>query len=313
MYQKCKEMKEFVQEGEFGSMNGTIIKAISSFYYVDTGKDNFVCKARGIFKKEKITPLVGDKVEFSIVEAEKKEGIVEKILPRKNTLLRPPVANVTHALLFFSVKEPEPNRSLIDRFIVLAQEQDLEITLCFSKTDLAMQGDLEELLRIYGNIAYRVIDISTYERKNLEQLKQCLKGNITVIAGPSGAGKSSFINTLNNDFCMKTGDVSDKIGRGRHTTRHVELLKIDENSWIADTPGFSSLSLEHIPYTELKEYFLEFHDYDMDCKFGYNCLHEHEPSCHVKKAVAEEKIAKERYESYLQLLNEIKNHNKRRG
>lgn len=291
---------------------GTIIKSISSFYTVDSQKGLYVCRARGIFKKMKQTLLVGDEVEFSITDEEKKEGVVDTILPRRNVLIRPPVANVSKALLFFSVKDPEPNRSLIDRFIVLAQEQDLDITLCFSKTDLDSEGNLEQLRKIYGSVGYHIVEISTYEKKNLDLLARELKGHITVIAGPSGAGKSSFINTLSENFAIKTGEVSEKIGRGRHTTRHVELLKIEEDSWIADTPGFSSLDLGHISSDHLKEYFIEFHDYDMDCRFQYDCIHYREPECKVIEAVESGKLSKERYESYLRLLNEIQEQEKRR-
>lgn len=291
---------------------GTVIKSISSFYTVDAQSGSYLCRARGIFKKMKQAVYVGDEVEFSLTDHNKKEGVIEAILPRRNMLIRPPVANVSKALLFFSIRDPEPNCSLIDRFIVLAEEQGLDITLCFSKTDLDSEGILDKLKKIYGGVGYPIVDISTYEKKNLDLLANELKGHITVIAGPSGAGKSSFINTLNNKFTIRTGEVSEKIGRGRHTTRHVELLKIDEDSWIADTPGFSSLELSHIPSSQLKEYFIEFHDYDIDCRFEYDCIHYKEPGCKVIEAVEREKLSKERYESYLQLLNEIQEQEKRR-
>lgn len=294
------------------NLQGIVVKSISSFYTVDTPVGRYVCKARGIFKKDKTLLLVGDKVEIRVTDEEEKEGIIEELFPRTNLLVRPPIANVTKALLFFSIKDPEPNRSLIDRFIVLASEQNLEVSLCFSKTDLDEDGRLDALAQIYKGLGYPFFDISTYEGRNIQELKNDLKGHITVIAGPSGAGKSSFINTLNEDFEIKTGKVSEKIGRGRHTTRHTELLKIDEDSWIADTPGFSSLSLEHIPSKELKEYFVEFHDYDIDCKFGYDCIHDKEPDCRVREALEQGRIGAERYESYKQLLKEIQEQEKRR-
>ena len=281
-------------------LEGIITKAISSFYSVDTEEGVFICKARGLFKNKKQSLLVGDKVNIVITDNVSKDGIIEKIIPRTNILIRPSIANVSHALLFFSIKNPDPNLSLIDRFIVLAQEQQLKITLCFSKVDLDDGTRLRKLLDIYKKVGYPVISISTYDNKNLEKLKNTLKSHITVIAGPSGAGKSSFINTLSQNFNIKTNSVSSKIGRGRHTTRHVELMRIGTDSWIADTPGFSSLSLSHIPYTELKEYFLEFHDYDLNCKFSNTCLHNKE-------------ISLERYQSYLQLLEEIKETERRKS
>lgn len=294
-------------------LEGIITKAISSFYSVDTEEGVFLCKARGLFKNKKQSLFVGDRVNIVITDNVAKEGVVEKIIPRTNILIRPSVANVSHALLFFSIKNPDPNLSLIDRFIVLAQEQELKITLCFSKADLDDGTKLQKLLDIYKNIGYPVISISTYDNKNLDELKSTLKNHITVIAGPSGAGKSSFINTLSKNFNIKTNSVSNKIGRGRHTTRHVELMRIEADSWIADTPGFSSLSLSHIPYNELKEYFLEFHDYDIDCKFSNTCLHYKEPGCCVIDAVKNNEISSERYQSYLQLLEEIKESERRKN
>ncbi len=294
-------------------LEGIITKAISSFYSVDTEEGVFLCKARGLFKNKKQSLLVGDRVNIVITDNVAKEGVVEKIIPRTNILIRPSVANVSQALLFFSIKNPDPNLSLIDRFIVLAQEQELKITLCFSKADLDDGTKLQKLLDIYKNIGYPIISISTYDNKNLDELKSTLKNHITVIAGPSGAGKSSFINTLSKNFNIKTNSVSNKIGRGRHTTRHVELMRIEADSWIADTPGFSSLSLSHIPYNELKEYFLEFHDYDIDCKFSNTCLHYKEPECCVIDAVKNNEISSERYRSYLQLLEEIKESERRKN
>ena len=294
-------------------LEGIITKAISSFYSVDTEEGVFICKASWLFKNKKQSLLVGDKVNIVIADNVAKEGIIEKIIPRTNILIRPSIANVSHALLFFSIKNPDPNLSLIDRFIVLAQEQQLKITLCFSKVDLDDGTRLRKLLEIYKKVGYPVISISTYDNKNLEELKNTLKSHITVIAGPSGAGKSSFINTLSQNFNIKTNSVSNKIGRGRHTTRHVELMRIGTDSWIADTPGFSSLSLSHIPYTELKEYFLEFHDYDLNCKFSNTCLHYKEPDCCVINAVKNKEISLERYQSYLQLLEEIKETERRKS
>lgn len=292
-------------------IKGVIIKGISSFYYVYVDGNIYECKARGNFKAEKIIPLVGDIVDISIIDEDEKKGVVEKIYPRKNSLVRPPIANIDKALLVFAIKDPNPNLSLIDRFIVLAQEAGLNIILCFTKADLDDSDRIENLKKIYSNVGYPVIFTSAVTGENIENIKNMIKDEIVVIAGPSGAGKSTLINTLG--FKVKTGEISEKLGRGKHTTRHVELLQIDGNSWIADTPGFSSLTLNHIPEEELKEYFIEFHEYDMDCKFGNKCLHYKEPGCEVKEAVDKELISKERYESYIQLLNEIKEYKMRRG
>lgn len=290
---------------------GLITKAISSFFYVYVDGCVYECKGRGNLKAEGIIPLTGDVATITVVDEVTKKAMVEKIEDRKNFLIRPPIANVGKALLTFAVKDPTPNLSLIDRFLVLAQEAGLDIILCFTKTDLDENGRLDKLLSIYKNLGYPVISISVEKQENIEQVKSIIKDSITVVAGPSGAGKSTMINTLG--FEIKTGEVSQKLGRGRHTTRHVELLKIDENTWIADTPGFSSLSLDHIEPEDLKEYFIEFHEFDTECRFGAKCIHDKEPDCEVKAAIKSGKIAKERYESYIQLLSEIKTNQKRKG
>ncbi|MGL5439958.1 MAG: ribosome small subunit-dependent GTPase A [Filifactoraceae bacterium] len=290
---------------------GLITKAISSFFYVYTEDGVYECKGRGSLKEEGIIPLVGDMAIITIVDERTKKAMVEKIEDRKNFLIRPPIANIGKVLLTFAIKDPNPNLSLIDRFVVLAQEAGLDIVLCFTKSDLDKDGKLKKLLSIYKGLGYPVIWLSVEENKNIDLVKSVIKDNITVVAGPSGAGKSTMINTLG--FEIKTGEVSQKLGRGRHTTRHVELLKIDERTWIADTPGFSSLSLDHIPPDELKEYFIEFHDYDTECRFGSKCIHDQEPDCCVKKAVDNGNIAVERYESYIQLLGEVRQNQKRKG
>ena len=292
-------------------INGKIIKGIGGFYYVDTEKGLYECRARGIFRKNKITPLVGDRVSISVVDEENKKGVVEEIEKRDTELVRPPIANVDKALIVFAIKNPAPNLSLLDRFIVLAEKENLEIVIVFTKVDLDADGELlEELKSIYEVSGYKVISVSNKLKLNIDKIKEELKENTVVFAGPSGVGKSSLLNEVDKNFELKTGEVSDKIKRGKHTTRHAELLKLECGGMVADTPGFSSLTLDDIDESELKEYFIEFDKYD-DCRFGSRCIHENEPSCAVKEAVENGEISKKRYESYIQLLNEIRSGKRR--
>ena len=292
-------------------INGKIIKGIGGFYYVDTEKGLYECRARGIFRKNKITPLVGDRVSISVVDEENKKGVVEEIEKRDTELVRPPIANVDKALIVFAIKNPAPNLSLLDRFIVLAEKENLEIVIVFTKVDLDADGELlEELKSIYEVSGYKVIPVSNKLKLNIDKIKEELKENTVVFAGPSGVGKSSLLNEVDKNFELKTGEVSDKIKRGKHTTRHAELLKLECGGMVADTPGFSSLTLDDLDESELKEYFIEFDKYD-DCRFGSRCIHENEPSCAVKEAVENGEISKKRYESYIQLLNEIRSGKRR--
>lgn len=293
-------------------IQGVILRAISSFFYVDTPNGEYECRARGIFKHKNQNLVVGDKVKFSIIDEDTKKGLILESIKRDNLMIRPPIANVTQAILVFSVKSPAPNLGLIDRFIVLAAAQGLDIVICFSKMDLDDENQSEEMLKVYRAIGYPVIPISTPEGLGVEDMKQYLNNHISIVAGPSGSGKSTLINALVEEVELKTGDVSAKIGRGKHTTRHVNLIKIDKNSLIADSPGFSTVTLEALEIGDLKEYFIEFHDFDVDCRFGSDCLHENEPDCEVKLGVSEGKISEVRYKSYLQLLNELRDQKKRR-
>ena len=286
-------------------LNGKIIKGIGGFYYVDTENGLYECRARGIFRKEKITPLVGDRVVISVVDEENKKGVVEEIDERDTELVRPPIANVDKALIVFAIKNPSPNLSLLDRFIVLAEKENLEIVIILTKADLDDGEELNKIKDIYELSGYKVIPVSNKQKMNIDKVKEELNGNVVVFAGPSGVGKSSLLNEIDQNFELQTGEVSDKIKRGKHTTRHAELLKLECGGMVADTPGFSSLTLDDIDETELKEYFIEFNDFD-DCRFGSRCIHENEPSCSVKEAVENGEISKKRYDSYIQLLNEIR-------
>lgn len=286
-------------------IEGRIIKGIGGFYYIETEKGLYECRARGIFRKNKITPLVGDFVKISVVDEDNKKGVVEEIQERKTELVRPPIANVNKALIVFAVKNPTPHLSLLDRFIVLAERENLEIIIILTKIDLDDDNTFEKIKNIYEPCGYKVIGVSNLENKNIDKVKEELKDNTVVFAGPSGVGKSSLLNQIDSNFQLKTGDVSDKIKRGKHTTRHAELFELKFGGMVADTPGFSSLTLDDIEDIDLKDYFIEFEDYD-DCKFGSRCIHQNEPNCAVKEAVENGEIPKERYESYIQLLNEIR-------
>jgi len=223
-------------------LNGQIIKGIGGFYYVDTENGLYECRARGIFRKQKVTPLVGDRVSISVVDEETKKGVVETIENRDTELVRPPIANVDKALIVFAIKNPNPNLSLLDRFIVLAEKENLEIVIVLTKADLDEDNKLEELKKIYELSGYKVIPVSNKTKLNINKIKEELRGNVVVFAGPSGAGKSSLLNEIDKNFKLQTGEVSEKIQRGKHTTRHAELLKLECGGVVADTPGFSSLT-----------------------------------------------------------------------
>ncbi len=286
-------------------IEGRIIKGIGGFYYIETEKGLYECRASGMSSQNKITPLVGDVVKISVVAEDNKKGVVEEIQERKTELVRPPIANVNKALIVFAVKNPTPHLSLLDRFIVLAERENLEIVIILTKIDLDDDNTFEKIKNIYEPCGYKVIGVSNLENKNIDKVKEELKDNTVVFAGPSGVGKSSLLNQIDSNFQLKTGDVSDKIKRGKHTTRHAELFELKFGGMVADTPGFSSLTLDDIEDIDLKDYFIEFEDYD-DCKFGSRCIHQNEPNCAVKEAVENGEIPKERYESYIQLLNEIR-------
>lgn len=288
-------------------MQGKIIKGIAGFYYVHVVESAvYECKAKGVFRKEKIKPLVGDNVEIEVLDEETKTGNIVKILPRKNELIRPSVANIDQALVVFAVVKPNPHFNLLDRFLVMMESKQIPVVLCFNKEDIAKEPQIEELKAVYENCGYPLIFVSAREIRNIEQIRAALKGKTTAIAGPSGVGKSSIINLLQPQANMETGEISDKIERGKHTTRHSELFSIDEDSYIMDTPGFSSLFVNDFEKEELKYYFPEFADYEGKCRFQ-GCDHVHEPDCAVKEAVEKGKIHKVRYRDYLEIYEEMKN------
>ena len=286
-------------------MQGKIIKGIAGFYYVHVVESGvYECKAKGVFRKEKIKPLVGDNVEIEVLDESEKTGNITEVLPRKNELIRPAVANIDQALVVFAVTEPEPHFNLLDRFLVMMECKEIPVVLCFNKKDIATKPELASLQEIYRACGYQVVFTSALNQENIEEVGKLLSGKTTVIAGPSGVGKSSLINLLQSGVQMETGSISRKIARGKHTTRHSELITIDENSYIMDTPGFSSLYVNDFDKSELKYYFREFAPYEGKCRFS-GCDHVHEPGCAVKEALDEEKIHPVRYEDYLEMYREL--------
>ncbi len=283
-------------------MKGKIIKGIGGFYYIKTEEGLIECKARGKFRHRDMKPMVGDDVEITF---EGSKGVIENIYDRSSELIRPTVANVTQAFVVFSIKNPDINFDLLNRFLVLCEHNNIHAIVCLNKVDLVSDEEKEEIKNKINAIGYDVLYINAKKGIGVETLREKIKNNVTVLCGPSGAGKSTLINTLKESYHMETGEVSEKIGRGRHTTRHSELIDV-EDGYIVDTPGFSTLEVTFIEKDDLKYCFPEFEEYNNSCKFR-GCLHYKEPNCAVKNAVEEGYINKLRYEFYIRTLEEIIN------
>ncbi len=287
-------------------MTGKIIKGIAGFYYVHTEeKGIYECKARGIFRNQQIKPLVGDNVLITILDEQEKEGNITEILPRRNELLRPAVANIDQALVFFAIVKPEPDFRLLDRFLIRMEQQKLTSIICFNKQDIASKEDKEALCKAYETCGYQVVFVSAQRKEGLEELRRLLTGRTTALAGPGGVGKSTMINALAPEAGMETGSISRKIERGRHTTRHSEIIALGENTYLMDTPGFTSLRISEIEKEELSGYYPEFERHEPYCRFG-GCAHINEPGCGVKAAVEQGQISQVRYENYKALYQELK-------
>lgn len=289
------------EKGSVLMINGRIIKGVGGLYFVDTDEGVFKCNARGIFRKDKIKPAIGDLVAISVLETE--SGVIEEIMPRRNMLIRPWVANVDRAVIVFSIVSPAINLDLLDRIIVLAEEQNLEIVVCLNKMDLAPENEISEVKNLYEGIGYKVVTTSAVMGFGVSELKSILGEKVSVFAGPSGVGKSSIINHIVPAALMEVGEISERISRGKHTTRHAELLQMAHNSYVVDSPGFSNVSLEHIKREQLKYYFKEFGNSDK-CRF-LDCMHLNEPDCFVKSNVGSA-IFPIRYERYVDFINEAK-------
>lgn len=287
-------------------MQGKIVKGISGFYYVHiAGSGIYECKAKGIFRNQKVKPLVGDNVEIAILDEAEKLGNIEQILPRKNELIRPAVANIDMALVIFAAAKPKPNFNLLDRFLIMMEYQRVPVTICFNKADLLSLEELQEFSDVYEQCGYPVIHTSAKQQEGIDTLRLALSGKVTAVAGPSGVGKSSLINCLSAERKMETGAISRKIERGRHTTRHSEIIPIGEDTYIMDTPGFSTLHVPGFEKEDLQQYYREFAAYEPYCRFK-GCSHIGEPDCGVKEALAEGKISTLRYENYKLLYEELK-------
>ncbi|WP_250229174.1 ribosome small subunit-dependent GTPase A [Anaeropeptidivorans aminofermentans] len=288
-------------------VKGRIIKGVGGLYEVDADGIIYNCRARGVFRKEGLTPLVGDLVDIDIIENEDNTGTIYHIYERSSELIRPRASNVTQVVLVFAVKRPNINLDLMDRFIISCERQKVNILICFNKTDVLKEKDLEgldHLNKIYKDAGFEVFNTSVVDYSGIEKLKERLKNNISIFAGPSGAGKSSLINILAPHADMETGGLSPKISRGRHTTRHTELIKGPEEIYIMDSPGFTSLYLDNLENSDLELYFREFAPFIKKCRFT-DCSHIAEPECAVAEAVEKGIISEERYNRYKLIYNEM--------
>lgn len=288
-------------------MTGLIVKGIAGFYYVRTEDGTvYQCKARGVFKKDKITPMIGDVVDITVPEIG--DAVIDRIHERKNEFIRPPVSNVDMFVIVTAIKDPDPVPAVLDKFLVMAEKSHTEIAICVNKTDLATSGEIEKLVSVYENL-YPVFLVSAEKGIGIDKLEKHIAGKHAALAGPSGAGKSTILNALKETELMETGSVSHKTGRGRHTTRHVEIFEMPSGGMIFDTPGFTSFEVLDADEEELQFLYPEMKDFIGKCKYD-NCRHLREPECAVRNAVSEGYISKERYRSYLTQLLEIKEREK---
>ena len=291
-------------------LEGVILKGIGGFYYIDTQAGVYECRARGIFRKEGIRPTVGDAVRISVLDEANKKGSLDEILPRRNELIRPRVANVDQAVIVFAAKSPNMNLDLLDRFLLLAEEQELDFVIVINKIDKDKKERYLEAAQMYRKAGYPVICTSAEKGIAIEELRSALENKISVFAGPSGVGKSSLINAAFPGLELGTGEISEKIQRGKHTTRHAELIQITDRSYIVDSPGFTSLFLTHIPSEKLQYHFREFEEFNHKCYYN-GCIHINEPDCAVKAQIGEA-IDPMRYDRYVTIYNELKEEEERR-
>ncbi len=285
-------------------LEGRILKGVGGFYYVYTAEGTFQCRARGLFRKHSLKPLAGDRCRIELTNTEDVEGNVAEILPRKNSLIRPPVANIDQALVIFAMHSPEPAWGLLDRYLIMMERAGIPSVICINKDDLAEGLEALDIKRIYEPAGYRIVFTSAREHTGIDELKDVLYGKITSVAGPSGAGKSSIINAILGSELMETGDISRKLKRGKQTTRHTELINLWEDTFIFDSPGFSAVELPDMDKSELDVCFPEMRPYKGHCYYA-DCSHTHEPGCSVREALEDNNIAAERYASYTELFAEL--------
>ncbi len=284
-------------------MRGRIIKGIGGFYYVHTEEGIYTCRAKGVFRLDKTKPLVGDYVDIDIVEGEEMVGNVSKIYERDNCLIRPNVANVDQALIIFALVDPVPNFVTLDKMVLQYKAQGIPVLICFNKEDIAEDAIVEGIVSDYSGCGSRIFVTSAKDNEGIDELTECLWGRTTTLAGPSGVGKSSLINCLMRSDLQKTGEISEKLARGKHTTRHSEIILVNDDTYIIDTPGFGSFDLIDMKPEDLGGYYEEFKEYTA-CRF-MPCSHTHEPDCDVKEAVRAGKISEMRYENYAYIYNEL--------
>ncbi len=289
-------------------ITGKVIKGIGGFYYVVAASILYECRARGVFRKQGITPLVGDIVDIEPTDEEAKAYLTD-IHERSSELIRPAVANADQAMLIFSATRPDINYGLIDRFLANMYQQGLETVLCVSKTDLVDKETLDAITLIYKKAGYDIYPLCNKTGEGLEEIRNVIKGKSTVLSGPSGVGKSSLIKNLIPHSEVEIGELSEKIGRGKNTTRHTELLALDEDSTVYDTPGYSSIDLLCTDESELAGLFREFTEFNGNCRFA-GCSHLAEPNCAVKSAVEDGIISLSRYNSYKEMYSNIKSRRK---
>lgn len=292
-------------------MQGTIIKGIAGFYYVKVEDEVYECKARGKFRNEGITPLIGDAVAIEVdydnqdTHYNYKQGHIVEIFERKNKLVRPPVANVDQGIVVFAVTYPQIHLDLLDRFLIMMELEGIKPYIALNKIDGAPKESYEHIVRGYEQSGYKVLLVSAKKQIGLDDLRAVLKDKISFFAGPSGVGKSTLLNSIEPHLKLQTGEVSEKIKRGKHTTRHVELLPFSQGGYVLDTPGFTSLQFETIDPDELKHCFPEFRPFEGQCKFN-GCSHIHEPKCAVKAALEAGELFRARYDNYVTYYNQLK-------
>ena len=279
---------------------GIVTSNISDLYKVETNNIVYNCNARGKFKAGEISPVAGDLVEVDITDENKKVGVIEKILERKNYIKRPKMANLTQIILVVSMKLPKPDLLLLDKQLVYAEYMDIKPIICLNKIDLEDEEKIEYIYNLYSKIGYTVIKTDAKNNVGVDQIKKYLQNNITAFSGNSGVGKSTLINSILGKQIAEEGNISSKNKRGKNTTTQVLLYKIGENSYIADTPGFSTFDISEIEKNDLAKYFIEFRPYLADCEYA-DCSHKKEENCGIKRAVQEGKISKDRYERFCEL------------